>query len=72
MGVRFNVAILACEIPESSWDQWLEMGYENPVDYLRKTYKAIEVPSRFMTQDSWREIRFRSRKAYTEFYLTWM
>ena len=72
MGVRFNIVILACDIPDSSWDKWQEMGYENPVDYLRKTYKVTEVPFHLRTQDSWREIKFHSRKAYTEFYLTWM
>lgn len=72
MAVKFNKIVSAGDIPKDSWDSWLLIENENPVDYLRKTYGATEVPKHLRTQQVWREIRFRSRKLYTEFYLTWM
>jgi hypothetical protein len=72
MGVRFNKTVEVKDIPDGSWDEWIRMGYENPVDYLRETYGATEVLARNRKQLFWREIRFYSRKSYTEFYLTWM
>ena len=72
MAVRFNKIVSAEDIPDASWDKWMEMGYAYPIDYLREKYGATEVSYSLRKEPFWREVRFRSRKSYMEFYLTWM
>ena len=72
MAVKFNVVVITRDIPNSSWDTWIQMGYHDPINYLRTQYKVTEVQSTRRQQNFWREIRFHSRKDYVEFYLKWM
>ena len=72
MAVKFNAVVITRDIPDSSWNTWIEMSYHDPVDYLRTQYNVTEVKGMHRQQDFWREIRFHSRKDYVEFYLKWM
>ena len=72
MGLRFRKIIEVKDIPDASWDEWIRMGYKDPVDYLREKYGATEVPTRLCKRSLWREVKFHSRKSYTEFCLTWL
>lgn len=72
MAVRFNVVVEVKNIPDASWDEWIRIGYNNPVQYLRDTYGATEVAARFRKTVYYREVRFHSRRSYMEFCLRWM
>jgi len=72
MAVKFNVIVSTKDIPDSSWNTWTQMGYDDPIDYLRVHYRATEVMARQNNWGFWRAVRFRSRRAYAEFYLKWM